>query len=132
MMSESRRRLPCVSSSLPSASRFLQLVLRDAGGLLDQAPAVLGLGREDLVDAALLDDRVRAHAEAGAEQLVLDVPQADLLVVQEVLAVAVAVDAAADAQRRRRRRPSRVSPLEAREGQDDLGHAERAGAWRSR
>ena len=72
--------------------------MRDAGGLLDQAAAVLRLGREDLVDAALLDDRVRAHAEAGAEQLVLDVPQPDLLVVQEVLALAVAVDAAAHAQ----------------------------------
>ena len=77
---------------------LLELVLRDSRGFFDQAPPVLGLGREHLVDAALLDDRVRAHAEAGAEELVLDVAQADLLVVQEVLALAVAVDAPADAQ----------------------------------
>ncbi len=104
---------------------LLELVLRDAGGLFDQAPAVLGLGREDLVDAALLDDRVRAHAEAGAEQLVLDVAQAHLLVVQEVFAVAVAVDAPSHAQR-----PVGVALLAVAvgggQGQDDFRHSERA------
>ena len=77
---------------------LLELVLGDAGGLLDEAAAVLRLRREHLVDAALLDDGVRAHAETRAEELVLDVPEPDLLVVEEVLALAVAVDAAAHAQ----------------------------------
>ena len=127
MMSERRSRLPFVSSSLASASRFFELVLRDPRGFLDQPPPVLGLGREDLVDAALLDDRVGAHAEARCREAGPGCLQADLLVVQEVLALAVAVDAAARrAASALRVAASRVSPLEADERQDDLGHAERA------
>ena len=52
------------------------LVLRDAGRLLDEAAPVLRLRRENEVDLLLLDDRVGPHAEAGAEQDLLHVLQA--------------------------------------------------------
>src|SRR5690606_14522373 len=43
------------------------LVLGDAGGLLQVHAQFLGLGLDDLADHALLDDRVAARAQAGAE-----------------------------------------------------------------
>ena len=54
------------------------LELRDAGGLLDEEAAVLGLRAHDEADLALLDDRVRLRADAGPEEQIGDVPQADL------------------------------------------------------
>ncbi len=102
---------------------LLELVLRDARGLLDEAPAVLGLGREHLIDPALLDDGVGAHAETRPEELVLDVPEADLLVVEEVLALAVAIDPAAHPQLALGVALLGV-PVRSREGQDHLGHPE--------
>src|SRR5690606_17405150 len=50
-----------------------RLVLRDAGRLLDDEPAVLGPGRHDLADLALLDDRVRLRADPRPEEEVGDV-----------------------------------------------------------
>ena len=66
----------------------------------------------------------------GAEELVLDVAQADLLVVQEVLALAVAVDAAADAQLALGVALLGVA-VGGGERQDDLGHPERPALGRA-
>ena len=50
-----------------------RLELGDAGGLLDEQAPVLGLGADDEADLALLDDRVRLRADAGAEEEIGDV-----------------------------------------------------------
>src|SRR5690606_35573591 len=52
------------------------LVLGDAGGLLQVDAQVLGPGLDDLADHALLDDRVAARAQAGAEEEIGDVATA--------------------------------------------------------
>ena len=49
------------------------LIFSDAGRFLDHRTAIRGFVREDLADAALLDDRVALRAEAGAAEQVLDV-----------------------------------------------------------
>ena len=99
------------------------LVLRDAGGLLDEPAAILRLRREDQVDLLLLDDRVRAHAEAGAEEDLLHVLEARPLSVEDVVALAVARDASRDDDL-----AARFGPLLAAarlERQRDLRHPER-------
>jgi hypothetical protein len=72
------------------------LVLGDAGGLFDDGAAVLRLGAEDLADAALLDDGVALRAQAGAHEDILDVAQAGGVAVDQVFALAGAVEAAGD------------------------------------
>ena len=66
------------------------LVLRDAGGLFEEQPQLLGLALDDARDRALADDRVGARPEARAEEHVLHVAAAHRLVVDEVAAAAVA------------------------------------------
>ncbi len=73
---------------------LLGLELGDAGGLFDQHAAILRLGRDDQADAALLDDRVRLRADAGAEEEVRDVTQPTRRLVDVVLAEPVAVEPA--------------------------------------
>ena len=99
---------------LPLGLLLPALVLGDAGGLLDEHAAVLGARRDDEADLALLDDRVGLGADAGAEEEVGDVLQADLRLVDQVLARAVAVEAARDGDlgvvavlERERRAPAR-------------------------
>jgi hypothetical protein len=101
------------------------LVLRDPRRLLDQGPAVGGLGREDLPDLALLDDRVGLRAEAGVHEHLVDVPEAAGPAVHQVLAVAVAVEAARDDAVGG---PVRAVAVEALDLQVDLGHLERLAA----
>ena len=99
------------------------LVLRDARGLLDEPAAILGLRGEDQVDLLLLDDRVRAHAEAGAEENLLDVLEARPLPVEDVVTLAVTRDASRDDDL-----AARLGPLLAAarlECQRDLRHPER-------
>ncbi len=72
------------------------LVLEDARRLFDERAAVLGPRVQDLVEAALADDRVRVAAQARVVQQVLDVHQPRRRVVDEVLALAAAVHAARD------------------------------------
>jgi len=57
------------------AQRFglVLLVPGDPGGLLDEITALLRAGFRDDADVALLDDLIRARAEAGAEKDVVDV-----------------------------------------------------------
>ena len=119
------QQVPARLLELGLGQALAELVLGDPGGLLDQAAAVLGLGGEDLIDAALLDDRVRANPQPRPEQLVLDVAQANLLVVQEVLALAVPVDPPAHAEHALLVAALAVA-VGSGKGQDDLGHPERA------
>src|SRR5262249_8000647 len=63
--------------------------------LEDGAPLLRG-GLQQHIDTALLDDAVGVGAGAGAEEELLDVLEAAGLAVDEVLALAGAVDAARD------------------------------------
>ncbi len=72
------------------------LVLGDAGGFLQVDAQILGPGLDDLADHALLDDRVAARPQAGAEEQVGDVAAAALGAVEVVVALAVAADLALD------------------------------------
>ncbi len=73
-------------------------VLGDARGLLEEHPELLGLRLDDARDHPLLDDRVGARPEAGAEEQVVDVAAPDRDVVDVVRAVAVARQDALDRQ----------------------------------
>ena len=50
-------------------------VLEDAGGLLDEAAALLGGGAQHRVELALADDDVHLAADAGVGEQLLDVEQ---------------------------------------------------------
>src|SRR5688572_19931209 len=64
-----------------------RLVFGDAGGLLDQLPAIGRARAEDHPDLALLDDRVGLGAEAGVHHQLVHVAQAADFAVDEVLAL---------------------------------------------
>src|SRR5690606_17379578 len=70
------------------------LVLGDAGGLLQVHAQVLRARLDDLADHALLDDRVAARPQAGAQEQVGDVAPAALAAVEVVAGLAVAADGA--------------------------------------
>ena len=72
------------------------LVFGDAGGFFQIHAQLFGLGLDDLRDHALLDDRVAARAQAGAEEQVGDVAAAAFGAVEVVVALAVAADLALD------------------------------------
>jgi hypothetical protein len=63
----------------------------DAGGLLEDGPAVAAGRHQKRVDAALLDDAVGLRRGAGAREQLADVAQPRDLAVDEVLALAAAV-----------------------------------------
>ena len=65
-------------------------VFQDAGGLLDEAAAVLGAGLQHRVEPTLADDDVHLAADAGVGQQLLDVEQSGRVPVDLVLARAVA------------------------------------------
>ena len=71
-------------------------VLQDAGGLLDEAAAVLGARVQHGVELPLADDHVHLAPEAGVAQELLHVEQAARLAVDGVLARAVAEQRARD------------------------------------
>ena len=128
-MSLTRSRFCRVSSILRSACLLALLVLGDAGGLFDEQAAVFRARADDQADPALLDDRVRLGADAGAEEELGDVLQADLRLVDQVLARAVAVEAARDRDLRvvlvLGRQRLGVLRIGVVEGERDLGHAVR-------
>ncbi len=72
------------------------LVLRDARRLLEEDAKLLGLRLDDARDHPLLDDRVGARPEPGAEEQVVDVAAADRDVVDVVGRVAIARQHALD------------------------------------
>ena len=71
-----------------------RLVLRDAGGFLDQLAPVGRPRAEDHADFPLLDDRVVLRAKAGIHQQVVHVAQPARLAVDQVLAFPGAVQPA--------------------------------------
>ena len=72
------------------------LVLRHAGGFLEQLAPLQGPSPEDLSDLALLDDCVRLEADSRIHQEVLDIAQSTDLPVDEVLTLARPVEPAAN------------------------------------
>src|SRR5581483_5043002 len=115
---------------------------RGARRLFDEEAALLGLRVDELVDAALLDDRVRLRADARPEEELRDVLQATGSAVDGVLRFARAEVAARDEDLARpselggeaargelvRLRAHRLREvvLVALEQQRDLGHPERS------
>ena len=78
------------------AFRLALLVLEHAGGFLDERAAVLGLGLQDGVQAALADDGMRAGSQTGIMQDVEHVHATRHAAVDEVFAFAAAIHAARD------------------------------------
>ncbi len=74
------------------------LVLRDARGLLEEDAELLGLRLDHPRNHPLLDDRVGARAEAGAEEEIVDVAAANRDVVDVIGGIAVARQHALDRQ----------------------------------
>src|SRR5690606_24479114 len=72
------------------------LVLGDARRFLDEIAQVLGLGFDQLADHALLDDRVAAWPQTGAEKDIGDITAPTLAAVEVVAVLPVAGDLAAD------------------------------------
>ena len=71
-------------------------IFRYAGRLFQKAAQVFRLRLDDARNHALLDDRVAASAQAGAEENVGDVAPAHVHVVQEIRRLAVALEHALD------------------------------------
>jgi len=77
-----------------------RLEAAEAGGLLDERAALVGLGGEDRLDLALADDRVHPLPEAEVGQQLDEVEAPDGRAVDEVLALAPAMQPARDRQLR--------------------------------
>ena len=71
----------------------------DAGGFFQHAAALLGLGLDDLADAALMHQRRRARAGRGVGEQDLHVAGAHLAAVDAVGGAGLALDAARDVDR---------------------------------
>src|SRR2546423_69114 len=72
---------------------------RNAGSLLQQAPALLGLGLDDLTDAALVHQRGRARAGRSIGEQDLHVAGAHLAAVDAVGRAVLALDPARHVER---------------------------------
>ena len=75
---------------------LLGFEFRDAGGFFDDGAALHGLGGENQADAALLDDGVGIRAQADAHEHFLNVAKPSDAAVDEVFALAGAIEPAAD------------------------------------
>ena len=75
---------------------FAVAVFGDAGGFLKDLAALGGFGADDLGNAALPDDGVAVAADAGVEQQLIHILEADILAVDGVFTLAAAVVPAAD------------------------------------
>ena len=71
----------------------------DAGGFFQHAAALLGLGLDDLADAALMHQRGRARAGRGVGEQELHVARAHLAAVEPVHRALLTLDAARDLER---------------------------------
>src|SRR5207249_4802584 len=98
------------------------------GSFLDQEAPLARLRAQDRIDLPLLDHRVGGRTDARLMEKILDVAQADLAAVQEVLAVARAEKTPGHDGARLRAGKVAVRRLEV---QGDLGHAVRAAGLRS-
>ena len=70
----------------------------DPGGIFQHAPALLGLGLDDLADLALVDEGRRARAGRGIREQDLHVAGADVAAVDAIDGTGLALDAAGDFQ----------------------------------
>src|SRR5208337_3159196 len=95
------------------------LVLGDARGLLEEIAAILRLGREYLVDLALLHDGIGRLAYAGVPEEFAQLLEPDLRAVDEIFGLARAVEAALDRDLRGVNRGEQT--LLVRYGDRDLG-----------
>src|SRR5262249_53211957 len=100
-----------------------RLVFADTGRLLDQRAPLLGLGRHDLGDLALLDDRVALGADAGVAEEVLDIAETTRRSVQQVLRFAGPEQPARDLDLGVGRERGRRGPVAVVERQRDFGHS---------
>src|SRR5205823_2071961 len=75
---------------------LLSLEPADARGFLENAAAFLGRSLQEDVDAALLDHAIGVGAGAAAQEKLFDIPEPAGLVVDEILALAVAIHPAGD------------------------------------
>ena len=107
---------------------FALAVLEDAGGLLDDRPALFRASVEYGVDLALADDDVLLAADPGIGQQLLDIEQAARHVVDGVFAVAAAEQRALDGDLGELDRQDAGGVVDR---QADLGAAERRAARRS-
>ena len=107
--------------------RPLLLVAGDAGGLLDEDPALPGLGRQHVVQALLVHQRVGLGIDAGAGEQVLDVAQPARIAVEEILALTRAVEATGHADLA----PRHGEPAVILEDEAHLRHAERLAGRRA-
>src|SRR2546428_678090 len=65
-----------------------------AGRLLEHAPALLGLGLDDLADTPLMNERGRARAGGGVGEQDIDVARAHLAAVDAIGRALLALDPA--------------------------------------
>ena len=79
------------------------LVLGDTGRLFDEVAQVFRLGLDQLGDHALLDDRVAAWPQPGAQEDIGDVAPTTFHAIEEVGVLGVAGHPAADRDLRKRR-----------------------------
>ena len=103
-------------------------VLEDAGGLLDEAAAVLRGGVQDRVELTLTDDHVHLAADAGVAEQLLDVEQAARVAVDGVVGAARAEHRAADRHLGVLDRQRAVGVVD---GEQHLGPAQRRAAGRA-
>src|SRR5438105_2660433 len=75
-----------------------RLEAAEAGRLFDQRAPLLRLRREDRLDLSLADDRVHPLAEAEIGEQLDEIEPADGALVEQVLALAAAVQAARDGE----------------------------------
>src|SRR5690606_13732759 len=67
---------------------FARLVAGDAGRLFDQLAAFLRFARQDGLDLALLDHRIRPDSETGVHQQITDQLEGYALAVEAIFALA--------------------------------------------
>ena len=107
----------------------------DAGGFLEDGPAIAARGHEQRIDAALLNDTVGLGRGARAREEFADVAEPRGFAVDEVFVLSAAVDAAGDLHLRGIEREQVVGVVEderhfrrierlaaARSGEDHVGH----------
>ena len=119
----------------PQGLELLELEAADAGGLFEDHAAVFGRGLQEHVDLALLDHAIGLRAQAGAGQQVADIAEPAGIAIDQVFALAAAIDAPRDVDLRRidgqeaagvverERDLGRVhSPAGGRAVENDVGH----------
>ncbi len=101
------------------------LVFGDAGGLFDEVAQIFGTRLDQFGDHPLLDDRIAARAQPGAEEDIGDIPAPALGTVEVIRILRVAGDLAADGNLRVRGVLAHQGTVAVVEDQLDAGLADR-------